>query len=350
MKLASPGAARLLRLVARRLLYEGVLRAMGVACRISVLIALVAVGIHLGYTAIDPLAPAACAGVTFAIAIGWALLRRPSVAEAAAFIDRKLDGRCAYRTLLELEPPPSGPSTVSQAAVAAVVDWVESHAARGSAMLTGLAAPRRSAALAGAAVAITLASVILQQREVAGALGSARVASPAPDAAATATAQRRSLFGDDWERRGVDAIPEGAMKAVQRGGVPHQLEVPPSDAGAGANAKSHASHPLEGPASGNTAGRNGLAAGASRDSSLATQLSRTMEFAAIRRRTAGGASPSSVQSTGETLEATDPAGSGSVALTAAAAVPPPQDLTSTVSGPAERSLVTRYFSELVHHR
>lgn len=156
--LRSQTADEVLRAVHRRLRRHYVASAARAAAWLSVVVAVVAVLLHLFVRPVDPAAVAVAVAITWFVAMAQALVRPVRDAECASWADRHLGGESAYETYLEHRDA-GGPAPAVQRLVA----WIDSGARRSVGQLASMPGDvSLRKPLAVAAVALLLTTVLLQ--------------------------------------------------------------------------------------------------------------------------------------------------------------------------------------------
>ena len=156
--LRSQAADDVLRTVHRRLRRHHVASAAQAAAWLSVVVAGVAVLLHVFVRPVDVATVAIAVAVVWFVSLAQAFMRPVRDAECASWADRHLDGESAYETYLEHRDA-GGPAP----AVRRLVAWIDGGARRSIERLASMPGDvRLGKPLAVAAVALLLAVVLLQ--------------------------------------------------------------------------------------------------------------------------------------------------------------------------------------------
>ncbi len=156
--LRSQAADDVLRTVHRRLRRHHVASAAQAAAWLSVVVAGVAVLLHVFVRPVDAATVAIAVAVVWFVSLAQAFMRPVRDAECASWADRHLDGESAYETYLEHRDA-GGPAP----AVLRLVAWIDGGARRSVERLASMPGDvRLGKPLAVAAVALLLAVVLLQ--------------------------------------------------------------------------------------------------------------------------------------------------------------------------------------------
>jgi hypothetical protein len=274
--------AMLIHAASRRMLLERICRYTTAAAWSAGIAAAGAVLIHEAFHPLHWPSIVLPLALAYACVPAWALIRRPSGASVAGFIDGSLGGRGAYQLLLELRAT----RPKDEAVVRSFLAWLTTHAPRGQAALRArprvkwpVAAIVTSAAAATAALTLIQVSATSAWHFEANAAALPADAEPLAVAGTSAPSVVATAPQENWDSQ------RPAAELGKRG-APQAAEASAQSlaAAAGDQPRTAADH------SGAAASRvspadlgNGIAAGEARDLSLANQLAATIQFAASDR-------------------------------------------------------------------
>lgn len=355
-------ADRLLAAARRRLYRRRAARILAMAAWIVAASACGAAAVHLLHRALGPAALLIPTAVVAGAALACTIIRAPSPLDAAAFIDDALEGRFAYRTLLELTEAAwaesRGPDPVASAAF---LEWVSAHALQAEPELRSRPpTPWPRAALASATTALLLAAALLQLPGAVSRTSTAMVSGgvsvsgvpPFAGAAVQRASRDESSRRDD---RAAQATPAHAMAgtapevAAAHNSSPRRSDsdTPADRAGPLASERSASVLAEENPAT----NAGGIQAGTAPDALIAAQLARAARLAPIERLAVTPAtSPAASRRGGDgfgNASAAEPSQSAvGFMVGQVAAAQPPHELDPAISGPVAQVLIGRYFASI----
>jgi len=346
---------RLIDAVRRRLRKQRLARALHVAAWATVAALIASSLVHWFLWPVSLTDVCAVAALPWVMAIGWAISRRSTADECAAWADRHLGGASAYATMLEMaEDRHAGRA---EPALERLEQWVNEALPHSLAMLaarplrTRLAKPL-AAALVCTALTTALIQIPARHTPAAAAQSPRGAATPQASAAAVATTARDDRLPDvapEATIAGQPVTPRGAAQAreaLSNPGVTQQRANAARTAGAAPLAAAPGAV-----ATSSRAGSGGREAGDSSDTSADTGLSESWQGALAEKLLSSTAAVNGEPARADPTRAADygpapgpPDASSATALALPAPAVAPEAHATARLGPAEQEYVRAYFA------